>query len=191
MNKITCEGICKSFESKQVLKDVSFSIPYGSVAVIKGESGIGKTTLLRIIAGLEQPDCGTVEGVANKKTAFLFQEDRLLPWLSARKNVEAVIKDKEKKTLAVQLLTELGLADSLSLYPARLSGGMKRRVAIARALALDGDILILDEALRGLDEANIQNTVSVIKKYSKGKTVISVTHAPSFLETEADLVLNL
>ncbi len=188
---IICRNISKSFGEKQVLKDFSFEFPYGLVTAIKGDSGCGKTTLLRIIAGLENADSGEVTGVDRSRVAFLFQEDRLFPWLTARQNVEAVINDKSKKALAVQILTELGLGNELGAYPAHLSGGMNRRVAIARALAYDSDVLILDEALRGLDERNIENTVAVIKKYAKGKTILSVTHAPSSLEENASFTLML
>lgn len=188
---IICRSISKSFGEKQVLKDFSFEFPYGSVTAIRGESGCGKTTLLRIIAGLEKADTGEIFGVQNGKIAFLFQEDRLFPWLTARQNVEAVIKDKTRLSLATEILCELGLKNELNAYPSQLSGGMCRRVAIARALAYDSDVLILDEALRGLDEKNIENTVAVIKKYSAGKTIISVTHAPSSLEDNASFTLML
>ncbi len=190
-NKIIISRLCKSFGDKQVLNDLSFTFELNSVTAVKGESGCGKTTLLRILAGLEAADSGNVNGIEGKKISFLFQEDRLLPWLTAKNNVAAVIKDKEKKPLASQILSELGLEDSLELYPAQLSGGMRRRVAIARALVYEADILLLDEAVRGLDAQNIENTVSVIKKYSANKTVISVTHSPTSLEENADFVLTL
>ena len=159
--------------------------------ILWGPPGCGKTTLLRIISGLEEADSGTLYGVLPSEIAFLFQEDRLLPWLTALKNVESVIKDKEKTPLAKEILTALNLGDEkdLSAYPSELSGGMARRVAIARALAYlvanDCSVLILDEALRGLDKGNVDNTVEVIRRYSQGKTVISVTHNPSALEESA------
>ena len=194
---ITGVGVCKGFGEKQVLNGVDFFFPYGKTSVIQGKSGCGKTTLLRIIAGLEDLDSGSINGVDKSRVAVLFQDDRLLPWLTAQKNVEAVIRDKARKGLATEILTELGLGDAKDLcsYPAELSGGMSRRVAIARALAYlavsEGEILILDEALRGLDEENVANTVSVIKKYSAKKTVISVTHELSALETDAAVKLVL
>ena len=192
-DSITAEKLCKSFGEKNVLKDLSFSVPYGSVAVIKGASGTGKTTALRILAGLTQQDSGTVLGVEGKTVAFLFQEDRLLPWLTALQNVEAVITDKAKKHIARDILTELALGDEkdLTSYPSELSGGMQRRVAIARALAYEADVIILDEALRGLDAANVENTVKVIRKYTVGKTVISVTHHLSEIEEKADIIIEL
>ena len=190
---ISVTHLCKSFGEKQVIKDLSFSIEYGSTALIRGDSGSGKTTLLRLLAGIIKPDSGDISGIDRKRLSLLFQEDRLLPWFTALQNVEAVIRDKEKKPLAAELLSELGLGDKKDMLalPSELSGGMNRRVAIARALAYDSDILILDEALRGLDEANTEKTVSVIKKYSEGKTLISVTHSPSALEENAQLTLYL
>ena len=188
-NAIICRNISKSFGQKQVLSDFSASFPRGSVTAIMGASGCGKTTLLRIIAGLEKADNGEVLGIDKSRVAFLFQDDRLFPWLTAKQNVEVVIK--ENKNLATELLTALGLKNELNSYPAQLSGGMCRRVAIARALAYDSDVLLLDEALRGLDEKNIENTVSVIKAFAGDKTIISVTHSPSSLEENAEQILHL
>ena len=190
-NVIICRNVSKAFGEKQVLKDFSCEFPFGQISAVMGASGCGKTTLLRIIAGLEKADSGEISGLNGKKISFLFQEDRLFPWLTVRKNVEAVIKDKEKKSLAMQILTELGLENELDLYPRQISGGMARRVAIARALAYEYDILILDEALRGLDAQNVEKTADVIKKYSAGKTVISVTHNPSSLEANSENLIKM
>lgn len=190
-NAVICRSISKKFGEKIVLKDFSFSFPYGEISVIGGASGCGKTTLLRIIASLEKADTGEVLTAPQSKISYLFQEDRLFPKLSVKKNVEAVIEDKQKKPLASEILCELGLKNELNRYPSELSGGMKRRVAIARALAYGGDILLLDEAFKGLDEQNAENAADIIKKYAKGKTIISVTHTPSTLEKNASVRLLL
>ena len=195
-NGIVCEGITKSFGEKEVLRDFTFTFPYGSVTAIMGSSGCGKTTLIRIIAGLETADSGTVKGVKREDIAILFQEDRLLPWLTALKNVETVITDKSRRGLAKEMLEALGLSGKdTELYPSELSGGMARRVSIARALcyleANEKSVLILDEALRGLDKENLEKAVGIIKRYAKGKTVISVTHNRSSLEENADCILNM
>lgn len=190
---IRLENVSKSYGEKKVLDNLSLFIPYGSVTAVTGGSGCGKTTLLRLICGLEKADSGTISGVSKKEVSVLFQEDRLLPWLTALENVEAVIKDKKEKPLAAQILSDLGLGDKkdLSSFPAELSGGMMRRVAIARALAYKSKVLILDEALRGLDEKNFENAASVISRYRDGRTVISVTHVMSSIEENADNFIKL
>ena len=192
-NGIKIENVSKSYGEKKVLRDLSLFIPHGSVTAIKGSSGCGKTTLLRLICGLEKADAGNIIGVSKKDVSALFQEDRLFPWLTALENVEAVIKDKKKKPLAAQILSDLGLGDKkdLSAFPSELSGGMMRRVAIARALAYKSKVLILDEALRGLDEKNFENAVDVIERYRDERTVISVTHVVSRLEENADNFIDL
>lgn len=177
-NAIICRSVSKSYGEKQVLSNFSFSMEYGGVYRIIGASGCGKTTLLRLICGLETPDDGIITGAKLEDISYLFQEDRLFPWLSAVKNVEIASKDKNRRALAEKLLSELGLdkEKDFHLLPSELSGGMSRRVAIARALIKNSEILILDEALRGLDDENRARCAEVIGRYSKGKTVIFVTH---------------
>ena len=166
----------KKFGEKTVLSNASISVRHGFLTLIVGPSGIGKTTLLRILSGLETADSGKINGLENKKISYLFQEDRLFPWLTATENVYAVSNEKSKKEKAAALLSELSLGDALDKFPHELSGGMSRRVAIARTLMFDGDVVILDEPFRGLDSENEKNALSVIKKYCEGKTVIAVTH---------------
>ena len=192
-NGIKIENVSKSYGEKKVLHNLSLFIPYGSVTAVTGSSGCGKTTLLRLICGLEKADAGNIIGVSKKDVSALFQEDRLFPWLTALENVEAVIKDKKEKPLAAQILADLGLGDKkdLSAFPSELSGGMMRRVAIARALAYKSKVLILDEALRGLDEKNFENAAEVIERYRDGRTLISVTHVVSRIEENADKFINL
>ncbi len=186
MDGIKAEKIYKSYGEKEVLSGISFFIPYGSRTRICGASGAGKTTLLRIVCGLERPDSGTLSGVKREEISCLFQEDRLFPWLSAYENVRTVIKERSRQSMAAEILAELGLGEKsdMSSLPSELSGGMRRRVAIARALVYDAPVLLLDEALRGLDEANMERTASVIERYSKGRTVIFVTHGEPFISGE-------
>ncbi len=180
MNEVVISNLSKAFGDKTVLSNVSLTVPCGSYVRISGESGIGKTTLLRILCGLEKADSGEVLGVTPKDISVLFQEDRLFPELSALDNVTLVIKNgtkTEKKARAKQLLLDLGLDESdFELRPGELSGGMCRRVAIARALAYDKPILLLDEALQGLDTENAKRAARVIERECLGKTVIFVTH---------------
>ena len=147
---ISVKNVSKSFGTHCVLRDFSVEIPLCGVTVLRGASGAGKTTLFRLLLGLEQPDAGEITGMSGRKPAVVFQEDRLLPWATALEN--AALGSDEAR--AADALEQLGLGESLCLLPRELSGGMKRRVAIARALAYQGDILFLDEPFTGLDEEN-------------------------------------
>ena len=147
---ISVKNLSKTFGGHQVLKNFSAEIPLCGVTVIRGASGAGKTTLFRLLLGLEKPDAGEIRGMQGRKPAVVFQEDRLLPWATALEN--AALGSDEAR--AKDALTRLGLGENLCQLPRELSGGMKRRVAIARALAYGGDILFLDEPFTGLDEDN-------------------------------------
>ena len=136
------------YDGKTVLKNVSFTVQDGENVALMAPSGFGKTTLLKVIAGLIPPMRGTVSGTEHKKIAFLFQEDRLLPWLTARENVAVVSDENQAKSWLERMEIDGG-----NQYPHQLSGGMQRRVALARAMAFDGDLLLLDEPFKGLDEA--------------------------------------
>lgn len=155
-----------------VIKSLSLHIKKGERVRLTGESGIGKTTVLRLISGLEKPQKGKVTLADGAKISAVFQEDRLIPTLNALENV-SLFSNGEK---AKEMLSALGLEDSFGLMPAELSGGMKRRVALARALARESDILILDEAMTGLDEANRERVAAVINRYAEGRTIVCVTH---------------
>ena len=114
-----------------------------------------------------------------KKISYLFQEPRLLPWLSAEENVNLVLSDR-KETLeeARHWLEVVGLADAMTKRPGALSGGMRQRVALARALAYGGDLLLLDEPMSALDEALSVQLLTLLNQYTQDKTVIFVTHSP-------------
>ena len=182
------ENISKSFGGKRVLSDFSLSIPENEMTVITGQSGCGKTTLLRIIADLEKADGGTVSDAG--RISFLFQEDRLFAHLTALQNVQTVL-GKSERGKAAQMLSYLKLADALNKYPRELSGGMKRRTAIARALAFDADTYIFDEPMKGLDLALKEETAAVMAKMTAGKTVIVVTHEPELFAKFAVKTVNL
>lgn len=177
------ESVSKSFGKKAVLRDVSADFPQGSTTLITGPSGIGKTTLLRIISGLEVADSGRVVHDGNAVISFMFQEPRLFPWLSAIKNVSVVGGSSDASE---QLLRELGMEGALELKPAELSGGMQRRVAIARTLLYPADIFLFDEPFAGLDPSSAAVAANVISRYTVGGTVIIVSHDRSMLP--ADIV---
>lgn len=141
------------YGGQPVLKDVSLTLLPGQRFALMGSSGVGKTTLLRIAAGLLKPTGGTVEN-SFRKSAVLFQEPRLLPWRTAAENVNLVLGD-DRSTMeqARRQLEQLGLGQAADKYPDELSGGMQQRVALARAMAFDGDLLLLDEPFKAMDEA--------------------------------------
>lgn len=147
---IVLNRISKSYGARSVFRDFSAVLPLEGVTVVRGPSGAGKTTLFRLLLGLERPDAGEISGLAGLKPAVVFQEDRLLPWASALENVSLVCSAET----AEAALSRLGLCDNLRQLPRALSGGMRRRVAIARALACGGEVLFLDEPFTGLDEEN-------------------------------------
>ena len=152
-----------------------------------GESGIGKTTILRILAGLTKPDSGQISGLQGKKVSMVFQENRLLGWANAFENVALVLNQKKfgaekkagKTAIANFLLQEfqaVGLHDYEEKPVAQLSGGMRQRVAIVRALCAEGEILLLDEPFTGLDAATKTRAAEYIKSRAEGRTVVMVTH---------------
>ncbi|MBO6013906.1 MAG: ATP-binding cassette domain-containing protein [Oscillospiraceae bacterium] len=175
-------NVSRSFDGKPVLRHVSLLFPAGEICCVRGRSGIGKTTLLRIIAGLLSPDEGTVEGVPDK-IAFVFQEDRLCEDFSALSNIRMVTKNRTKEEI-LQHLEELELRGEASLAVREFSGGMRRRVALARAICADADLLLLDEPFKGLDPELRIRVIDYVKRHTEGKTVICVTHE----ETEAVLL---
>ena len=177
VNKLT-----KAFGGKTVLNNVSFSVADRGVYAVVGKSGIGKTTLLRLIAGLDTPDSGTIV-TNNLKIAYKFQEPRLMKWLTALENVSVVIEDKaDAEKIALAWLKKVDLAEASSLFPDQLSGGMQQRVALARALAFDGDLLLLDEPFSAVDEETKHALLSLVKQYAEDHIVILVTHDPSEIE---------
>ena len=171
---IVLTDISKAFGEKQVLSHFSCTIPAGSSWAVMAPSGRGKTTLLRLILGLEKPDAGTISGVPREKAA-VFQEDRLISHLSPEKNI-AMVASKWGNPEIKELLTALGLADCLGIPVSRLSGGQSRRVSLARALAAEGALLALDEPFTGLDEQTRQQAAQVIRQYRRGRTLILITH---------------
>lgn len=174
MSVLSVNGIGKSFGEKTVLRGISFKLEQGSVTCIMGQSGCGKTTLINIILGLINADFGTVTCSA-KKTAVVFQEDRLFEDYTALSNVRAV-SDKEK---ALEVLSAVGLMGEEHKRVKEMSGGMKRRVAIARALAYDADLIIMDEPFKGLDIETKNKVLNYILNATKGKTLLLVTHDES------------
>lgn len=173
-NAILLEHISKSYAETVVFRGFSARLPLRETSVITGVSGGGKTTLLRLILGLETPDEGTITGVPARRAA-VFQEDRLCPQLTALENV-LLIAGRKREREARDMLVRLGLGESLAVPAAELSGGMRRRCALARALCAEFDLLALDEPFKGLDEANRRAAMDAVRALSGDKTVLLVTH---------------
>ena len=168
-----------SFENKKIFSGFSAEFPDIGTITLMGNSGCGKTTLLRVIAGLEKRYSGKIIGTQNKKISFVFQEDRLLPWLSVEKNVSLVA---DTGFDVCGCLDQLGIGKEINSVPGLLSGGMKRRVEIARALAFCPDIILLDEPFNGLDQTAKQIAAETISEFCKQSLVLLVTHDRSEAE---------
>lgn len=174
------KNLSKSFDGKILFEGFSYSFSDTGAYAIVGESGIGKTTLLRMIAGLDNDYTGEIVGGGTQKVSFAFQEYRLFPWLSAIDNVIFAIsnrKDEAVRKKAYDMLLTLGFSEGdMKLTPSELSGGMKQRVSIARAMLFDRPILLLDEPTKELDPGNSDIVRSLILEESKRRLVILVTH---------------
>lgn len=173
---IEINGISFSYGEKKIFEALRLSI--SAPACIAGPSGCGKTTLLRLIAGMEKPLSGTITGVPGR-VAFMFQEDRLLPWATAKENIAyALQRGRRDEALSWLDAVELGeMADSL---PEAMSGGQMRRVSLARALAFGGELLILDEPFKGFDPELTVRMASLI--HTVNIPVIASIHSPEEME---------
>lgn len=170
------KDVSLSFGALEVLRGASLMLGQDERIAITGPSGCGKTSLLHVIAGLLHPDSGLVRNRA-ARTGCVFQEPRLLPWLSAEENVSIVMPHGTHGQDALMLLKELGLADSAEKHPCELSGGMQQRAALARALAYAPDLLLLDEPFRALDAASKALAIDAVNERADC-AVILVTHSP-------------
>lgn len=206
---INIKHLKKNFGSNEVLKDIELEINAGEVVAIIGPSGGGKSTLLRCINLLEQPDGGEInfEGInildkdvkvneLRQKMGMVFQNFNLFPHKTVLENImlaPKLLKHTDSAALkqeAQELLDKVGLSDKGNSYPAQLSGGQKQRVAIARALAMHPDVLLFDEPTSALDPEVVGDVLQVMKDLAKeGMTMVVVTHEMQFARDVSDKVV--
>ena len=201
-------NINKAFGGKQILTNFSLSIPEKQILAIVGPSGGGKTTLLRMLAGLETIDSGEIyyngESLAidelekRNLLGFVFQDFQLFPHLSVLENltlspIKTMDMDKEEaEKKASGLLEQLGLAGHAEAFPFSLSGGQKQRVALARAMMIDPEIIGYDEPTSALDpELRLEVEKLILQNKERGMTQIVVTHDLQFAENIADQILKV
>lgn len=185
---ILMEKINKSYGDKEVLRDFTTKFEEGTVTFITGESGIGKTSIIRILMGLEGYQSGSIRGLEGKEISVVFQDDCLCDKLSLDKNLRMVLDGQQGKEQDLDRLLDLfGLEGYRYKRVAELSGGMKRRLAILRAILYPHNLMILDEPFKGLDEENKKLVMGQLAKGLVDKTAIIVTHD----KTEIDFLRSI
>ena len=213
---LVAKGLSKRFKTGrthiEVLKGVDFDARHGDVTMVMGPSGSGKSTLVAVLSGLLRPDAGEVQALGQSlwdlpsgrldrfrldHCGFIFQGFNLFSALTAVQQVATVLKyqgrsPEEARRIAVEALTEVGLADRMNQRPSELSGGEKQRIAIARALAKQPQLLFADEPTSALDGENGQVVIRLLRRAAKqhGAAVVCVTHDPR-LEAYADRVIHI
>ena len=173
---IKIKGLNKSFGDNHVLRDVEVTLEDGGIYCLMGPSGMGKTTLIRILLGLETKDSGIIEGIDPDKTTAMFQEDRLCPVLTPVENVALVCRKKANRREIRKSLEEILPSSCLNQPCSELSGGMKRRVALARSLYEAGNLVILDEPFTGLDSDTRKEVITYLLRQQKGRILLVATH---------------
>ena len=182
--------LSKSFEDKIIFKNFSYTFPDVGIFSITGKSGIGKTTLLRIIAGLDTKYQGRITGAGFKNVSYAFQEYRLFPNLTAIQN--AAVANGASADRARELLFMLGFReDEFNLYPDQLSGGMKQRVSLARALLKEAPVLLLDEPHKELNSELCAKVTGIIKSEGEKRLVIFTTHDEEAIKNASATEINL
>lgn len=178
---VRAENLRKEFGGQIVLNGFTHTFKEHETTCITGRSGCGKTTLLRILMGLEKPEQGEVTGMPGR-IAAVFQEDRLCENLSGERNIRLVLPRTVASGEIREAMKQVGLSDAFDKPVRELSGGMRQRVSVLRALFMDADLIFMDEPLKGLDENTRKQTISYILEKTAGKTMIIVTHDKNDIE---------
>ena len=165
-----------------VLTGINLKVPERQITVILGRSGCGKTTLLRLAGGLERPDCGKILCGDGHRMAFVFQEPRLMPWLTVERNISFGLCKQEKKENAGrirEIIRTVGLEGFEKAYPSQLSGGMKQRAALARALAYRPSFIMMDEPFAALDYFTREQMQKELLRVQRAErcSILFVTHS--------------
>lgn len=187
------KGMSKAFKDKVILKDADLTVKPGEVAILTGPSGIGKTTLIRCLSGLEKWDGGEMVG-DKPEIGMVFQGFNLFPHLSARENIMLPLtkvkkmKEADARAMAEEILEELELTGEADMYEFQLSGGQRQRVAIARAVAMNPDYLCFDEPTSALDSKLRDSVGEMIRKLSRDikMGIIIISHDREFSEKFSD-----
>lgn len=181
MDKILeIEKLSFSYDENPIIADFDLTLGRGERLCLAAPSGKGKTTLLRLIAGLERPESGSIR--VGGRLAYLFQEDRLLGWRTIGKNLtltaDRSLSEPVRRERATSALEAVGLSGCADIYPRELSGGMKRRAAIARTLCYGGDLLLLDEPFTGLDRDSRELCARALLSYFPDAAMLLISHIP-------------
>ena len=179
---LAIKNLTKSFGDKVIFENFNYTFSDNGIYVLVGNSGRGKTTLLRMIAGLDKDFTGEI---TKAKTAYAFQEYRLFPTLNALDNITKILYEKPteaERKQGADFLKDFGFTDTdMQLYTSALSGGMKQRVALGRAFLAKKPVLLLDEPFKELDEKLRAKLLALIEKEAQERLIIMTAHAPAIL----------